>query len=172
MRFLFVISFLLLASMPAFGGVEEYKFFREPIAVLWTYQGEGSESWVVEARYSIAAENVLPNIFGDLGFAPTEIVGGAIYESNPAGEGTDAIWTNVTCHYDDLLGVEWLEGRAIYQDTLLDSFLGAGLGLSPIDDSWVGCYFLGCEGYKVYAECAYPFSDTEDGLWCYGVYEY
>lgn len=147
----------------------EEKFFRQSIGVLWTYMGEETRSYVAEVRYGVLAEELLPNIFGQAGLVPTAIVSNIAYESNPAGEDGDAIWTEVTAYYDLLFDIEWLEGRAIYNDILLESYLGVGLGLIPIDNSWIGGYYLGSKGFKLYAECAY---EIEDGLWPYFVYEY
>ena len=172
---LILLLFLLLASQTAFAKeeplieIEVPSFFRVPTAILWTYQGEGSHSYVIEMRYGIESSGLLPNIFGDIGLIPNEIVGDVIYESNPDGETGDAIWSKVTAYYDNLFDYDWLEGRAIYRDVAMDSYLGVGLGIAPIDNSWVGGYYLGGNGYLATAELAYPLGDK---FWAYGILEY
>ena len=167
--FSLILILLIFICSPVLAGDDEEEFFREPIAILWGFAGEGSRSYVLEVRHSFESGVLLPDVFGQIGLIPDVVVGDVIYESNPDGEAKDAIWAKVTAHYDNLFGYEWLEGRASYSDELLGSYLGAGLGLSPIDNSWFGGYYLGSEGYKLYGEVAYPITDK---WWGYGVLEY
>jgi len=160
-------------DLPSVNGIGSPDFFRGPVAILWTFQGDNEEgssrSYALEARYGIMSGQILPNFFGQLGLVPDQIVGNLIYESNPYGESGDAIWSKITAHYDDLFDLEWLEGRAIYKDVLLDSYLGIGLGATFLDDTWLGMYYMGGHGYELYAEAAYPLGERFVG---YGVLEY
>lgn len=184
MKVLFSFVLLLLFSLPAFASdterdelknaIVKEKFFRQSIGILWSYIGEDTRSYVAQVRYGLLADELLPNAFSQLGLVPTAVVSDIAYESNPASEDGDAIWTKVTVHYDNLFSVELLEGRAIYNDILLDSYLGAGFGLNlfPIDekaDGWIGAYYLGSGGFKLYAECVY---EVTDDFWPYFIYEY
>ncbi len=144
-------------------------FFRSPVAILWTYQGEGSSSYVLQLRHQLLGDPLLPTVFGDLGLIPTAVVGDVIYESNPAKQAGDVIWSRATMYYDELFGYEFVQGRAIYRDIELDSYLGAGLGFSPIDDAWLGGYYLGGDGFMLSGEAAYGVTNS---LWLYATADY
>lgn len=145
------------------------KFFRKPMGVLWTYFGEDSRSYAIQMRHGFISNDLLPNPFSQLGLIPTAIVGDITYESNPSGESGDAIWSRATAYYDNLFDFEYLEGRAIYQDIKLDSFLGVGIGYVPVHNSWIGGYYLGSEGYMFSAEAAKAFDER---FWLYGDLQY
>lgn len=167
---LFFIFFFLTSQAQAH---EEGDFFRMPRAVLWTQYSDdelgGSRSYVLEIKHGIDSSDILPDFFGQLGLIPSEIVGNIEYESSPKGEQGDAIWTHVTAYYDNLFGYHWLQGRALYKDILLDSYLGAGAGFVPTDNVWTGAYYLGSKGYEVALEGAYHIMNK---TWGYGTVEY
>lgn len=145
------------------------KFFRAPLGVLWTYFGEDSRSYAIQMRHGFISNEVLPNPFSQLGLIPTAIVGDITYESNPSGETGDAVWSKATAYYDNLFDFDYLEGRVIYNDIKLDSFLGAGIGYVPVHNSWVGGYYLGSEGFMFSAEAA---KAIDERFWLYGDLQY
>ena len=130
------------------------KFFRSPRAVLWTYFGEDANSYAIQIRHGFITTDILPSPLDQLGLMPSAAVGDIIYESNPSGEEGDAIWSRATIFYDNLFDFDFLEGRVIYQDIKLDSYLGAGIGFAPIHNSWIGGYYLGSEGFMISGEIA------------------
>jgi len=149
--------------------IEEFYFFRQPATILWTFQGQGSKSYAVEVRYGFSTEIVLPDFFGKLGLAPTMVMGDILYESNPSGLEGGVIWSKAMAFYDDVFGYDWLEGRGVYEDEFVGSYLGAGIGFVPFDNSWVGAYYFGGDGWKISSEGAYELTDE---CWVYGIYDY
>jgi len=145
------------------------KFFRKSVGILWTYFGEDTRSYALQMRHGFISSDVLPNAFGKIGLVPTAVVGDIIYESNPAGESGDAIWSRATAYYDNLFDYEFLEGRVIYQDIKLDAYLGAGIGFVPVHNSWIGGYYLGSDGFMFSAESAKALNED---FWIYGDVQY
>jgi len=145
------------------------KFFRKPLGVLWTSFGEDETSYVLQVRHGFVSNEILPNLFDQFGFVPTAITGDITYDSNPTGEEGAALWSRATAHYDKLFGNEYLEGRAIYQDIKLDSYLGAGVGFVPVHNSWIGGYYLGSKGYMLAAEVA---KAIDEDFWVFATAQY
>jgi len=130
-------------------------WFRESKAIAWTYYGEDTREIGIEFQYEVSGVDLFPAFFTELGFSPTAIVGDVIYETNPAGETGNVIWSRVTAYYDNMFDVEGLEGRAIYNDFSQGSFLGSGIGYRPVGNMWLGGFYLEGGDWMVRSEGAY-----------------
>lgn len=103
---------------------------------------------------------LMPPPFSDIGLAPTAVVGSLVYESNPAGETGDVIWSRVTAYYDNLFGSEWMEGRAIYEDQAQGAHLGSGIGFRPVGNIWIGAFYLTGGDFLFHGEGAYRINEN------------